>query len=128
MCWDLSFAKYTKQYTIAIHFSQLYMPTTTQQKPLKRKPKVITTIRLDPDMKRAGQIITRNMGIDLSTFFTIKLTELVTTRELNTGMREVASPEVLAELRQVEQDIAAGVNMSPVFTNAKDAITYLHSL
>jgi antitoxin component of RelBE/YafQ-DinJ toxin-antitoxin module len=104
------------------------MPTTTQQKPLKRKPKVITTIRLDPDMKRAGQIITRNMGIDLSTFFTIKLTELVTTRELNTDMREVASPEVLAELRQVERDIAAGVNMSPVFTNAKDAIAYLHSL
>ena len=104
------------------------MPASTVSSPIKRKPKVITTIRLDPDMKRAGQIITRNMGIDLSTFFTIKLTELVSTRALNTDMREVASPEVLAELKQVEQDIATGVNMSPVFTDAKSFTQYLRSL
>jgi antitoxin component of RelBE/YafQ-DinJ toxin-antitoxin module len=94
----------------------------------KRKPKVITTIRLDPDIKREAQIITRNMGIDLSTFLSMRLTELVSTHHMHIDMREVASPEVLAELRQVEQDIADGVNMSPTFTNAHDAIAYLHSL
>ncbi len=96
--------------------------------PTKRKPKVITTIRLDPDIKREAQIITRNMGIDLSTFLSMRLAELVSSRHMQIDMREVASPEVLAELRQVEKDIENGVNMSPTFTNARDAIAYLHSL
>ncbi len=104
------------------------MTSTLAPQKTKRKPKVITTIRLDPDIKREAQIITRNMGIDLSTFLSMRLAELVSTRSLQIDMREVASPEVLAELRQVEQDIANGVNMSPTFTNARDAIAYLHSL
>ena len=104
------------------------MTPTLMKTSLRRKPKVITTIRLDPDMKREAQIITRNMGIDLSTFLNMQVTELVTTRQLKVDMREVASPEVLAELREVERDMELGINMSPTFTDAKSFTQYLRSL
>jgi antitoxin component of RelBE/YafQ-DinJ toxin-antitoxin module len=76
------------------------MPQTPPTLPKKRK--VATTIRLDPEIKRQGQMLTHQMGIDLSTFFTIKLSELIHTGILYTDMREIASPAVIQELKQIQ--------------------------
>ena len=44
--------------------------------PTKRKNKVATTIRLDPDLKEWARNYAHHSGIDLSTFITVTLTQV----------------------------------------------------
>ena len=44
--------------------------------PTKRKNKVATTIRLDPDLKEWARDYAHHSGIDLSTFITVTLTQV----------------------------------------------------
>ncbi len=75
------------------------------------QPKVITTIRLDPDIKREAQAITKSMGIDLSAFLHLKVTELVRTRNMSFSIPDEDSwltDEVAQELDAYVKKIDSG--------------------
>ena len=60
--------------------------------PTKRKNKVATTIRLDPDLKEWARNYAHHSGIDLSTFITVTLTQVK-----HTGKRvEMYDPRAIA--------------------------------
>lgn len=89
--------------------------TATTTKPTQSRrviqPKVITTIRLDPDMKCEAQMITKSMGIDLSTFLHLKVTELVRTRNMSFSIPDEDSwltDEVAQELDTYVKKIDSG--------------------
>ncbi len=69
---------------------------------IKRKQKVATTIRLDPDLKEWARDYAHHAGIDLSTFITVTLTQVK-----HTGKPvEMYDPRAIAYNRYLDEMIA----------------------
>ena len=67
-----------------------------------------------------------NLGLPLGTVVNRYLQKFVEEQSITFERPEIPNAERAKILRQAERDIKAGKNLSPVFTNADDAIAWLH--
>lgn len=84
----------------------------------------IINFKTDKKIKSEAQSIAKKMGINLSDVLNILLRGFVRDKEININLEE-PSEWFLKELAEAEIDIANG-DVSPGFSNAKDAIKWLN--
>lgn len=84
------------------------------------------TVRIDTALKKKAQKTAKDLGLPLSIVINRSLRDFIAKRSMQ--FPEVTPrPWLVKALKRVEEDIRLGREMSPVFTNAKDAIAYLKS-
>lgn len=87
--------------------------------------KTLVSIKLDSKIKKEAQSIAEELGLTLSAVMNAILREFVRTREIHVGVGLQPTPYLERIIREAERDLREGKNISPVFDNAKDAISYL---
>jgi addiction module RelB/DinJ family antitoxin len=87
--------------------------------------KTVLNVKTDTEVKKRAQELAKHMGIPLSTVVNAYLKEFVSTGEFRISREPELKPEVQKELKKQLADARAGKNMSPAFTNVKDAIAWL---
>jgi addiction module RelB/DinJ family antitoxin len=90
--------------------------------------KTMINIKADKEVKEMAQEIARELGLPLSGVINAFLKEFIRTRSIAFSATPRMTPQLERILAEVEEDIKAGKNMSPVFTSADDAIAYLDQL
>ena len=81
----------------------------------------MTTITLDPSLEKHIRTRAKKLGKTLEEVVHIQLQYFV-------EEDETASPSVIRELRQVEEDVKHGRKISPSFSDARALIQHLHSV
>lgn len=86
-------------------------------------------IRIDQKLKRQANKIFNELGIDMSTGIKIYLKKVIAKKGLPFTMltENGLTPQQEEEILQAEKEALMGVNVSPAFDNAKEAIAYLKS-
>ncbi len=84
-------------------------------------------VKTDEKVKETAQKVAEELGLSLSDVVNAALRNLIRTREVYFSAAPRITPELEKLLDEVEADIEAGKNLSPVFTNAEDAIRWLNS-
>ena len=88
----------------------------------------IINIKTDKKVKAEAQKLAEELGFSLSAIVTASLKQFVRTREVQFSVRHQMTTYLEGVIAEVEADIKAKRNLSPVFTNAKDASAYLRKL
>lgn len=80
-----------------------------------------------PTIKTKAQKVANDLGLNLSVLLNGFLKNLIKTKrvEFTAYPKEEPSEYLIEALREAEEDIKIG-RVSPAFSNAKDAIAYLH--
>ena len=89
--------------------------------------KTVLNVKTDKDIKEKAQALAQHLGIPLSTVVNAYLKEFVTTGDFKVSREPALNAAVQKELTAAVADAKAGKNMSPSFTNAASAITWLNS-
>jgi addiction module RelB/DinJ family antitoxin len=90
--------------------------------------KVAVSIKIDKGVKEKTQKMLKKMGLPFSTFINAQLYQFTENRGVYFGEPSYQMSKKLERtLKKVEEDYKNGKNISPVFDNAKDAITWLNS-
>lgn len=87
--------------------------------------KTVLNVKIDRKLKRQAQDVAAALGLPVSTLVAALLKEVVNTRSITISDVPRLKPEVEKELLEIEADIKAGRNLSPVFDNLKDAFKWL---
>ena len=82
-------------------------------------------IKTEQAVKDQAQELAEELGFSLSALVTASLKQFVRTREVQFSALPRMTPYLEGVLKQTESDIKAKKNLSPAFTNARDAIAYL---
>ncbi|HEY4479491.1 MAG TPA: hypothetical protein VI981_04005 [Candidatus Paceibacterota bacterium] len=85
----------------------------------------IINIKTDPKLKREAQKVARELGVPLSVPINAYLQQFIATKEVHLYTPQKLSARYEKKLKKWEDDIKRGRNLSPAFTNMKDAIKYL---
>jgi addiction module RelB/DinJ family antitoxin len=88
----------------------------------------VLTIKIDTDLKAASQAIAKSMGLSLSSVIENKLREVVRDRRVVFTEQLVPNSSTLSELLAIEDDVAAGRNLSPVFSSFDSLENHLSNL
>ena len=90
--------------------------------------KTVINIKTDKEVKKNAQELASQLGLTLSDVLNASLRNFIRTREVYFSAIPRMTPELEHLLGRIEKDIKEGKNLSPSFTNMKDAIDYLDSL
>lgn len=85
-------------------------------------------IKTDAGIKRQAQELAEELGFSLSAIVTASLKQFVRTREVQFSAARRMTPYLEGVIKEVEKDIKAGKNISPAFTNAREASAYLRKI
>lgn len=85
----------------------------------------VINIKTEEKTKKQAQEVARDLGLSLSTLINAYLKEIIKTKRVEFSLDEKPSPYLIKILKNAERNLKAGKG-SPVFDNAKDAISYLH--
>jgi addiction module RelB/DinJ family antitoxin len=86
-----------------------------------------TTIHIKTDVKTrdSAKKVAEDFGFTLTSLVNAMLKQIARTRSLTLSLDETPNQATIEALNQSETDVKAG-RVSPTFTNAKDAIAWLH--
>ncbi|MBI3442445.1 MAG: type II toxin-antitoxin system RelB/DinJ family antitoxin [Candidatus Sungbacteria bacterium] len=87
--------------------------------------KTLISIKTDVEVKRGIQRIAEEIGIPLSTIINAYFKRLLRERRVDFVLPLIPNKKTAKLLRQAHEDYKRGVNISPLFENADDAIAYL---
>jgi len=82
-------------------------------------------IKTDRVVKEEAQKLARELGFSLSALVTASLKQFIRTREVQFSAVYRMTPYLEGVIKEVEKDIKAKKNISPAFTNAREASAYL---
>lgn len=87
----------------------------------------VMSVRTDRRLKEKAQKVAEELGFRLGTLINAFLRQLVKDKAVSfsTGQREELSERAKKELREIDEDIRKGRNLSPKFDNLEDAFAYL---
>lgn len=85
-------------------------------------------IKTDKKVKEEAQKLAAELGFSLSALVTASLNQFVRTREVQFSALPRMTPYLEGVIKEVEKDIKANKNISPAFTNAREASAYLRKL
>ena len=88
--------------------------------------KTLLSIKTDVDVKRGVKKIAEEIGLPLSTIINAYLKQLLRERRVHFVLPLKPNAKTAKLLRQASADYKNGKNISPVFENMEDAITWLH--
>ncbi len=91
-------------------------------KTLHKAKKINTLISLDESIKKSAQKTAESLDLPLSTIVNNYLYHFSRNKEL---AFEYPSPKLVAMIEESRKDVKEG-NVSPTFTNAKDAMKWLN--
>lgn len=89
--------------------------------------KTVLNVKTDTEVKKRAQELAKHMGIPLSTVVNAYLKEFVSTGEFRISREPELRPEVRKELNKQRVETLARKNLSPAFSNVKDAVAWLES-
>jgi addiction module RelB/DinJ family antitoxin len=87
----------------------------------------VLNVKIDEKLKKEAQKAAKDLGLPMSIVVAAGLREFVRTRSITISDEPRLKPAVEAELLRLSAEAKEGVNVSPAFTNAEDAITWLHA-
>lgn len=87
--------------------------------------KTVINIKTDKETKVKAQKLAEELGVPLSAIINVYLRQFIRTREFTFSLAYSMTPELEKTLEEVESDFAKKENISPVFDNPKDAISWL---
>lgn len=90
--------------------------------------KTILNIKTDPSTKLQIQEFAAELGVPVSVIMNAQIKQMLRDRKIILSTELEPTPYLVTIMKQVEKDLKTGRNMSPGFSNAKDAINYLKSL
>lgn len=85
----------------------------------------VLNVRTDPKVKKEAARVAESLGFTLSSLMNAYLRNLIKTKSVNFSESYEPTPYLARILKQAEKDRKAGKNISPGFSNAKDAIAWL---
>ncbi len=88
----------------------------------------IINIKTDVQVKKDAQKLAEELGFSLSSIVTASLKQFIRTREVQFSAAHKMTPYLEGVIKEANEDIKHGRNLSPAFTNVKDAISYLKKL
>lgn len=83
------------------------------------------TVKIDAKLKHEAQRLAKSMGLSLSAIVENKLKEVIRERRVVFEEELVPNKKTARQLEQIEADIKAGKNISPVFDSVDDMFTHL---
>lgn len=90
--------------------------------------KTTINIKADSEVKEHAQAVAAELGLPLSAVINAFLKEFIRTKSFSVSALPQMSPQLERVLADIDADIKAGKNLSPVFTSAADATAYLDTL
>ncbi len=88
--------------------------------------KTVLNVKTDADVKKEAQLLAKHLGVPLSVVVNSYLKEFVRSGEFTLSREPELKPAVAKRVQQAMQDVAAGNNLSPAFTNVDDAVAWLN--
>ena len=85
-------------------------------------------IKMDRKVKEQARKLAEELGFSLSSLVTASLKQFIRTREGQFSALPRMTPYLEGVIKEVEKDIKAKKNLTPVFTNTGDMDAYLNSL
>lgn len=85
----------------------------------------VINVKADPKLKAQASKLAKEIGLNLSQVIQISLGNFVQSGSITASRPLQMSKQLEKSLSKIEQDIAAGKNLSPAFHNADDAIKWL---
>jgi len=89
--------------------------------------KTIINIKADKEIKESAREVARELGVPLGTIINAYLKQFVRTREIYFSAAPTMTPELELIVEIARSDYSGKKNISPIFSSAKDAISYLES-
>lgn len=86
---------------------------------------VAVTIKIDDELKADVQALAKNMGLSFSAIVENKLREVRRERRVEFEEELIPNTKTAKLLREAEEDIKAGRNLSPTFDSVDDLFDYL---
>lgn len=87
----------------------------------------VINIKVQPDVKKAAVELADEFGLSLSAFLNVLIKKALRTRTVVLGTGEERPSEYMIKaLKESDEDVRKG-RVSPVFTNANDAIKWLEN-
>lgn len=85
----------------------------------------VITAKVDKKLKEDAQEVLHAMGLTLSSYITASRKKAVAERRVEVVASEKMTSKLERIIGQARKDFQNGENVSPQFSNAKDAIAYL---
>ncbi|MDO8593722.1 MAG: hypothetical protein Q7R59_02410 [bacterium] len=85
-------------------------------------------IKTETRVKEQAQELAEELGFSLSALVTASLKQFVRTREVQFSALPRMTSYLEGVIKEVEKDIKTKKNLSPAFTNAREASAYLRKL
>ena len=85
----------------------------------------VLNVKIDDKLKKQAQEAAKAIGLPISTIVSASLREFVRTRSITISDTPRLKPEVEAELLALDKNIKNRKDLSPVFSDVDDAITWL---
>jgi antitoxin component of RelBE/YafQ-DinJ toxin-antitoxin module len=89
--------------------------------------KTAISFKIDKDVRDRARKMAKSLHIPLSMVVNQKLREFADERRIEFYEPLTPNAKTARELKKIEADIQAGRNSSPAFSNANDALEWLHS-
>lgn len=87
--------------------------------------KTVINIKTDRDTKETAKKVAGELGLTLSAVINVYLRQFIRTREFNFSLAYTMTPELEKVIEEAEKDLATGENISPEFSTAEEAISWL---
>lgn len=87
----------------------------------------VINLRVEPRVKREAQKLARQMGLSLSNVLDGLLRQFIQEKSITYQAPEILNEKSRKALERSMADVKAGRNLSPTFSNVKDAIAWLNS-
>lgn len=84
------------------------------------------SIKTDKEVKEGAQEVAREIGVPLSIIINAYLKEFILTRQVRLVAPPKMTPHLERIIQKAEKDYKNKKNVSSVFSNAQDALRYLH--
>jgi antitoxin component of RelBE/YafQ-DinJ toxin-antitoxin module len=90
--------------------------------------KTVISIKVDKDVRDKARSVAKRIGVPLSMVVNSGLRQFVKEERIifQTEKSYQMSKSLERKLAKIDADIIAGKNLSPAFSNADDAIAWLH--
>lgn len=89
--------------------------------------KVVINFKVDKEVKEDAQKLARDLGVPLSTLVNAQIKQMLRSRTvtLTTDLKPTLYLEKI--MRQVEEDLKTGKNISPIFESAEEMFAHLEN-
>ncbi len=86
------------------------------------------TVKIDADVKQRAQKLAKSLGLSLSSIVENKLREVVRERRVVFEEELIPNAKTAKQLKQIEEDVRAGRNLSGPFKTFEEVEEHLNSL